>query len=182
VGGDFLINSCVRCIYGLIQSEALITAHGRIVVGREHLEPYLKAKKRPRNWSGKKVLACGWDGGDGIGDALILSCAWGWLRHLGAEALAVCNREHISLWELMTGELPCVLPLGLDAVATPINLSTMKDPALMKKLDAAIPLGRMAQPEEIGSVVAFLAADGAGYITATTIFADGGIMHSSPGL
>jgi glucose 1-dehydrogenase len=31
-------------------------------------------------------------------------------------------------------------------------------------------------------VVAFLAGDGAGYLTATTIFVDGGIMHSSPGL
>ena len=46
----------------------------------------------------------------------------------------------------------------------------------------AIPLGRMAKPEEIASVVAFLAGDGASYLTATTIFADGGIMHSSPGL
>jgi glucose 1-dehydrogenase len=75
-----------------------------------------------------------------------------------------------------------VVGVGPGAVATPINLSTMKDPALMKKLDTAIPLGRMARPEEIASVVAFLAGDGASYITATTIFADGGIMHSSPGL
>ena len=75
-----------------------------------------------------------------------------------------------------------VVGVGPGAVATPINLSTMKDPALMKKLDAAIPLGRMAQPEEIGSVVAFLASEGARYITATTIFADGGIMQTSPGL
>ena len=75
-----------------------------------------------------------------------------------------------------------VIGVGPGAVATPINLSTMKDPALMKKLDAAIPLGRMAQPEEIGSVVAFLAGESARYITATTIFADGGIMQSSPGL
>lgn len=75
-----------------------------------------------------------------------------------------------------------VVGVGPGAVATPINVSTMSDPALMKKLNAAIPLGRMAQPEEIGSVVAFLAGDGAGYITATTIFADGGIMHGSPGL
>jgi glucose 1-dehydrogenase len=75
-----------------------------------------------------------------------------------------------------------VVGVGPGAVATPINFSTMKDPALMNKLNAAIPLGRMAQPEEIGSVVAFLAGDGAGYITATTIFADGGIMHGSPGL
>ena len=52
----------------------------------------------------------------------------------------------------------------------------------MKTLDAAIPLGRMARPEEIASVVGFLAGDGASYLTATTIFADGGIMHSSVGL
>jgi len=75
-----------------------------------------------------------------------------------------------------------VVGVGPGAVATPINLSTMRDPQLMKKLDAAIPLGRMAQPNEISSVVAFLAGEGAGYITATTIFADGGIMHGSPGL
>jgi glucose 1-dehydrogenase len=75
-----------------------------------------------------------------------------------------------------------VVGVGPGAVATPINVSTMNDPEKMATLDAAIPLGRMAQPEEIGSVVAFLAGDGASYLTATTIFADGGIMHSSPGL
>ena len=75
-----------------------------------------------------------------------------------------------------------VVGVGPGAVATPINLSTMNDPALLKKLDSAIPLGRMAKPEEIGSVVAFLAGDGASYVTATTIFTDGGIMQSSPGL
>ena len=75
-----------------------------------------------------------------------------------------------------------VVGVGPGAVATPINLSTMKDPVLMKKLDSAIPVGRMAKPEEIATVVAFLAGDGASYITATTIFTDGGIMQSSPGL
>ena len=75
-----------------------------------------------------------------------------------------------------------VVGVGPGAVATPINLSTMKDPTLMKNLDSAIPQGRMARPEEIASVVAFLAGEGASYMTATTVFADGGIMHSSPGL
>ena len=75
-----------------------------------------------------------------------------------------------------------VVGVGPGAVATPINLSTMNDPALLAKLNAAIPLGRLAQPEEIANVVVFLAGDGASYLTATTIFADGGIMQSSVGL
>ena len=75
-----------------------------------------------------------------------------------------------------------VVNVGPGAVATPINTSTMNDPAKMKTLDAAIPLARMADPDEIGKVVAFLASDGASYLTATTVFVDGGIMHSSPGL
>jgi glucose 1-dehydrogenase len=75
-----------------------------------------------------------------------------------------------------------VVGVGPGAVATPINLSTMNDPALLAKLNAAIPLGRMAEPDEIANVVVFLASDAAKYITATTIFADGGIMQSSVGL
>lgn len=75
-----------------------------------------------------------------------------------------------------------VTAVGPGAVATPINTATMKDPALMKKLDSAIPLGRMAKPEEIAKVVAFLCGDGASYITAATVFVDGGLMHQSPGL
>jgi glucose 1-dehydrogenase len=75
-----------------------------------------------------------------------------------------------------------IVGVGPGAVATPINLLTMNDPAKLAQLNAAIPLGRMARPEEIAAVVGFLAGDSAGYLTATTIFADGGIMHSSPGL
>src|SRR3954447_25433598 len=75
-----------------------------------------------------------------------------------------------------------VVGVGPGAVDTPINAETMANPGKMAVLDAAIPLGRMAEPEEIASVVAFLADEGSSYLTATTVFADGGIMHSSPGL
>ena len=75
-----------------------------------------------------------------------------------------------------------VVGVGPGAVATPINLATMKDPTKLTQLNAAIPLGRMAQPEEIARVVGFVAGEGASYLAATTIFADGGIMHNSVGL
>src|SRR5262245_32560169 len=75
-----------------------------------------------------------------------------------------------------------VVGVGPGAVAAPINTSTMENPELLDKLNNAIPQGRMAQPNEIASVVAFLASEGASYMTATTVFADGGLMHSSPGL
>jgi glucose 1-dehydrogenase len=40
----------------------------------------------------------------------------------------------------------------------------------------------MAQPSEIADTVVFLASDRALYMTATTVFVDGGIMQSSVGL
>jgi len=75
-----------------------------------------------------------------------------------------------------------VVGVGPGAVATPINQATMLDHAALAKLDGAIPLGRLAQPEEIAKLVAFLAGKDASYLTATTVFADGGIMQSSVGL
>jgi glucose 1-dehydrogenase len=75
-----------------------------------------------------------------------------------------------------------VVGVGPGAVATPINRATMDDPAKLTQLDAAIPLRRMARPEEIASVIGFVAGEGASYLAATTIFADGGIMHGSVGL
>ena len=64
----------------------------------------------------------------------------------------------------------------------PHNICAGADPAALAALNKSIPLGRLAEPAEIASVVAFLAGPGAGYITGTTIFADGGIMQNGPGL
>jgi glucose 1-dehydrogenase len=75
-----------------------------------------------------------------------------------------------------------VVGVGPGAVDTPINAATVADPTQLKTLKGAIPLGRLAEPAEIAGVVAFLAGDASGYLTATTVFVDGGIMQSSPGL
>jgi glucose 1-dehydrogenase len=75
-----------------------------------------------------------------------------------------------------------VVNVGPGAVATPINASTMSDPRKLRALDAAIPVGRLAQPDEIADVVVFLLSGKAGYLTSTTVFVDGGIMQGSVGL
>jgi 3-oxoacyl-[acyl-carrier protein] reductase len=42
-------------------------------------------------------------------------------------------------------------------------------------MTAAVPLGRVGTPEDVAAAVAFLASDGASYITGTTIAVDGGL-------
>jgi glucose 1-dehydrogenase len=68
------------------------------------------------------------------------------------------------------------------AVSTPINAVTEMTPGLLKQLNEAIPLGRIAQAAEIADVVVFLSSDRAGYVNATTVTIDGGLSQSSVGL
>ena len=75
-----------------------------------------------------------------------------------------------------------VVNIGPGAVDTPINSSTKADADKLEKLRASIPLGRMAHPSEIADVVVDLASGHASYLTATTVFVDGGIMQGSVGL
>ena len=45
-----------------------------------------------------------------------------------------------------------------------------------EQVTAAYPLGRLGEPEDIGSVVAFLLSDDAGWMTGQTVVVDGGLM------
>ena len=47
-------------------------------------------------------------------------------------------------------------------------------PEMLAEVDASIPLGRHARPEEIAALFAFLASDDAGYITGAVLTIDGG--------
>ena len=64
------------------------------------------------------------------------------------------------------------------AIATPINSNMMSNPAELAALLHNIPLGRMGTPEEVASLVAFLASDEAAYVTGSTYVMDGGLMRN----
>lgn len=68
-----------------------------------------------------------------------------------------------------------VLNVAPGAILTPINQALIDDPKQRAAVEAEIPMGRMGRPEEIAAVVSWLASDEAGYITGTTLYADGGM-------
>jgi NAD(P)-dependent dehydrogenase (short-subunit alcohol dehydrogenase family) len=65
----------------------------------------------------------------------------------------------------------CICP---GAVETPLLRSSIHSDAEREAVRARYPLGRIAQPEEVASVAAFLASDGASNVTGATIPVDGG--------
>jgi glucose 1-dehydrogenase len=62
------------------------------------------------------------------------------------------------------------------AIETPINTQLLNDPQKLDALLQNIPLGRLGQPQDVASLVAFLASEDAGYITGSTFFVDGGLL------
>jgi NAD(P)-dependent dehydrogenase (short-subunit alcohol dehydrogenase family) len=66
-------------------------------------------------------------------------------------------------------------PTLVDRVAKKWALRSPEDQA---RILANIPLGRLAQPEEVATVIAFLASDDASYVTGVTIDVNGGSFMS----
>jgi acetoacetyl-CoA reductase len=49
---------------------------------------------------------------------------------------------------------------------------------VLEKIIAGIPMGRLARPEEIAALIAFLTSEEAGYITGANIAINGGMYMS----
>jgi NAD(P)-dependent dehydrogenase (short-subunit alcohol dehydrogenase family) len=60
-------------------------------------------------------------------------------------------------------------------VQTPLMDPVLAEPGVREEFLEHIPLGRVAEPLEIASVVAFLLSDDARYVTGQTLIADGGM-------
>jgi NAD(P)-dependent dehydrogenase (short-subunit alcohol dehydrogenase family) len=66
------------------------------------------------------------------------------------------------------------------AVETPLLAPLLELPGAQESLITRTPLGRLAQPEDIASVVRFLLSDEAAYISGTSLTVDGGMTALGP--
>ena len=64
---------------------------------------------------------------------------------------------------------------GVTASAMTVNLET--DPALRKRVEASIPLGRIGQPEEVAELILWLLSDKASLVTGAHVNVGGGGFH-----
>jgi glucose 1-dehydrogenase len=64
--------------------------------------------------------------------------------------------------------------VGPGSINTDIFRTVASDKAAMHRVLSRTPLGRVGEPSEVASVVAFLASEDASYLTGQTIYPDGG--------
>ena len=134
------------------------------------------------------MTACKWGGramkAQASGGAIVnLSSVRGIRGYAGGNA-GYCSTK--GAVELMTKALAIewaphhirVNALGPALVITPGTKHIAENPELAKKYAAAVPLGRIAMPEDLVGAVLYLVSDAASFVTGQTIYVDGGLTAS----
>jgi NAD(P)-dependent dehydrogenase (short-subunit alcohol dehydrogenase family) len=67
----------------------------------------------------------------------------------------------------------CLAPAVIE---TPLAAESFADPELRAKVEAAHPIGRTGQPEDVAGAIAYLGSDEAAFITGTVFPIDGGFL------
>ena len=73
-----------------------------------------------------------------------------------------------------------VVAVAPGAIATPINQGMLEDPEARTAVERQIPMGRVGESAEVARAVAWLASDGASYVTGATLVVDGGMTLYPP--
>ena len=99
---------------------------------------------------------------------------------IGLGAYGIAKAGVVMLTQLLAVELANygirVNAIGPSLVRTKFSEPMWSNPDGLKAIEATIPLGRIAEPEDIMSVALFLASDASGYVTGQTLYVDGGTL------
>jgi len=98
----------------------------------------------------------------------------------GLGAYSIAKAGVVMLTKLLAVELASyhirVNAIGPYLVKTAFSQPMWSNPEALQTLEASIPMGRIAEPEDVVSVALFLASDASSYITGQTIYLDGGTL------
>lgn len=116
---------------------------------------------------------------DGRGGSIVnISSSAGLMGVPNRAAYVAAKHGIVGLTREMAMELG---PLGIrvnavapGSVRTPLTERYFSDPELVDRLNRSHPLGRVAVPEEIASVILFLASEAASFVTGAILPVDGG--------
>ena len=112
------------------------------------------------------------------GSIVNLSSEVGLTPGVGAGAYSISKAGIIMLTKQLALELAKyhirVNALAPGVVKTDFNAQFWKDPKVESRSAKMVPLGRLAEPEDIAEAVLFLVSDAAGYITGEILSVNGG--------
>ncbi len=122
--------------------------------------------------------------GQAGGNIINLSSQVGLNPGTGAGAYSISKAGIIMLTRQLALELAGknirVNALAPGIVKTDFNIDLWKNPEAERQISLGVPLGRLAEPEDIARAALFLASDDSSYITGAIIPVDGGWQVSPP--
>jgi 3-oxoacyl-[acyl-carrier protein] reductase len=126
--------------------------------------------------------AAQWMAKNGGGKIVNISSAAGIKAAHNMSAYAAAKAGVINLTGALASEwgplniyVNCIAP---GMINTPMTQSTIAHTVTPEKIKEFIPLGRMAEPEEVAKAALFLASDDASFITGVTLPVDGGMLKN----
>ncbi len=98
----------------------------------------------------------------------------------GLGAYSIAKAGVVMLTKVLATELAPynirVNAIGPSLVKTKFSQPLWGNPEVLKGIEAGVPLGRIAEADDIVGAALFLASDASNYITGQTIYVDGGML------
>lgn len=118
------------------------------------------------------------------GHIVIISSTQGDRALKGCSAYAITKSALKTMTRTMAHEL-APYRIRVNSVSPGVtvaagNIPLMQKPEHRAVVEASVPLGRAADPLEIGDAVVFLVSDSAAYITGADLIVDGGLLLNGP--